>query len=103
MIGKVLDVDLVGSGRDVWKRFIRVRVGMDVSRPLETGFPMERVNLHWLWIPFKFEKLGCFCYGCGTLGHDNLDCLDEKIQKLLKESTTSGIYGKWLRAENPKF
>ena len=77
-MGKVLDVDLVGSEGDGWKRFIRVRVGMDVSRSLETRFPMERVNLPWLCIPFKFEKLGCFYYGCGSLGHDSRDCLDEK-------------------------
>nr|POE66515.1 hypothetical protein CFP56_18773 [Quercus suber] len=40
--GRTLDVDLVGSRGGVWKNFVRVRVEMDVSCPLCTGFPLDK-------------------------------------------------------------
>jgi hypothetical protein len=41
IVGEVLDVDLTGNNVGSCKRFIRVRVGFDVS-PLPTGFPLDR-------------------------------------------------------------
>jgi hypothetical protein len=84
-------------------KFVKVRVGIDVNRPLTTGFPLVREDFSVLWIPFKFEKLGSFCYGCGILGHDIKDCADEEIQKLWKEGITLGVSGNWLRAENNEY
>lgn len=39
MIGEVLDVDLIGSGVGSCKRFVRVRVRLDVHRPPSYGVP----------------------------------------------------------------
>ena len=105
MIGEVLDVDLTGNNVSSCKRFIRVRVGFDVSRPLPTRFPLDREDqgLHPLWIPFKFEKLGNFCYGFGILGHDIKDCHENEIQKLWKEKVTLEIHSNWLRSEANEF
>jgi hypothetical protein len=80
-----------------------VRVGIDVSRPLPTGFPMVKKDLYVLWNPFKYEKLGSVSYGCCILGHDIKDCPDEETQKLWKEGITLGIHGNWLKAENSEF
>ena len=68
ILGKVIKVDLVGNGVGFGKRYVWVRVSMEVNRPLVTGFLMYRKHLSAFWIPFKFEKLGSFCYGCGCLG-----------------------------------
>nr|POE94158.1 uncharacterized protein CFP56_17489 [Quercus suber] len=95
MAGRALDTDLVGPGSVVWSRNVRVRVEIDVSCPLVPGFPLERDQLPDLWIPFKFEKLRNFCYGCGRLGHDQCDCPDKEV--------ISGFYGKWLKADNDEF
>lgn len=100
MLGRVLDTDLSGHG---WKHFIRVRVEVEVNKPLCTGFPMYREKLSALWIPFKYEKLGNFCYGCGILGHDVKVCREEEVQSLWKEGITLGIHGNWLRAESSEF
>nr|POF20283.1 hypothetical protein CFP56_48189 [Quercus suber] len=86
----------------VWSRNV-VKVEIDASYPLFQGFPLERDQLPDLWIPFKSEKLGNFCYGCGMLGHDQRDCPDKGVQLLLKEGGNFGFYGKWLRADNVEF
>uniref|UniRef100_A0A2N9ETC0 CCHC-type domain-containing protein n=1 Tax=Fagus sylvatica TaxID=28930 RepID=A0A2N9ETC0_FAGSY len=86
-------------------RFVRVRVEVDVNCPLSTGFPLDRDedNLPTLWIPFKYEKLGNFCYGCGKLGHEQRDCSDNEVQIQLREGVDFGLFGKWLRADNNEF
>ena len=55
-----LEKDFIGSIEGVWRRYIRVRVEVDVNCPLAPGFPLERDHLPELWIPFKYEKLGNF-------------------------------------------
>ena len=74
LFGNVIDVDLAGNS---WKRFVRVRVGLEVSAPLLTGFPLNQEKLPNLWIPFKNEKLGNFCYECGRIGHEVKNCCDQ--------------------------
>nr|POE99079.1 hypothetical protein CFP56_56263 [Quercus suber] len=103
MADRALDIDLVGPRSGVWSRNVRVRIEIDVSCPLVPGFPLERDQLPDLWIPFKFEKLGNFSYGCGMLGHDQRDCPNKGVQLLLKEGVNFGFYGKWLRADNNEF
>ena len=100
IMGKVIDTDLSGNG---WKRFVRVRVEIEVGKPLGTGFPLHREKLPAIWIPFKIEKLGNFCYGCGRLGHEIKACPNDEIQSLRKEGVTFGVYGNWLRAETSEF
>ena len=99
----VLEEDLIGNGEGAGKRYVRVRVSMVVDNPLITGFPLDRESLPTLWIPFKYEKLGNFCYGCGRLGDDIKDCPDDEVQLLWRDKLTNGIYGNWLRADNNEF
>nr|POE46607.1 hypothetical protein CFP56_58489 [Quercus suber] len=104
-LGRTLEVDLVGNRVGVWKNFVRVRVEVDVSCPLCASFPLDQDDqgLPELWIPFKFEKLGNFCYGCGRLGHDLRSCLEEESPRTVKENVSHENYGNWLRAENNEF
>ncbi|XP_065629740.1 uncharacterized protein LOC136067578 [Quercus suber] len=94
--GKALDTDLIGPGSRIWSKSVRVRVELDIRCPLVPGFPLEMDNLPVLWIPFKFEKLGNFCFGCGLLGHDLLNCQELGVQNC-------GFFGKWLRVDNGEF
>lgn len=96
-------MDLSGSEVGGGKRYVRVRVGIEVNKPLITGFPLARGELPVLWIPFKYEKLGGFCYGCGILGHNVNNCQDEESQRLWKDGATLGIHGNWLKSEVSEF
>ena len=79
-----------GYGKEV----LRVRVEVDISCPLVLGFLLEREQLPDLWIPFKFEKLGNFCFGCGMLGHDQHDYQDKGVQTLLREGVNFSFFGR---------
>ena len=95
IVGRALETDFIGSSEGVWRRYIRVRVEVDVNCPLAPGFPLERDHLPELWIPFKYEKLRNFCFGCGLLGHDQRDCQDKGAQLSIQEGVTS-FFGRWL-------
>ena len=79
-IGRAIDTDLTGSGVAQWRRCVRVRVEIDINYPLISGFPLDHEGLPNIWIPFKFENLGNFCYGCGRLGHEQRDCTKNEVQ-----------------------
>ncbi|KAA3464777.1 Exo_endo_phos domain-containing protein [Gossypium australe] len=53
----------------------RFRVNLDVQKPLRRGIFVSSENNIKSWIPFKFEKLPIFCFGCGRLDHGINDCL----------------------------
>ncbi|KAA3458458.1 reverse transcriptase [Gossypium australe] len=62
--------------------FCRLRVNLDVQKPLRRGIFASSGSSINSWVPFKYEKLPIFCFGCGHLGHGLQDCgllsLDEK-------------------------
>ena len=100
LFGSVIDVDLAGNS---WKRFVRIRVALEVSAPLLTGFLLDREKLPDLWIPFKYEKLGNFCYGYGRIGHEVKNCNNQDSNCMRNKGETMGIFGNWLRADNGEF
>lgn len=63
--GKVVEVDF-RSNKEVWvTQFIRVKVLIQVSQPLVSGFFFPRLHREDTWVQFKYEKLTGFCYNCG--------------------------------------
>ena len=49
---------------------------------------------------FRYERLPDFCYVCGCLDHQELDC-DMVIQSKKRGRKIQREYGSWLKAENP--
>ncbi|KAF7150653.1 hypothetical protein RHSIM_Rhsim02G0038900 [Rhododendron simsii] len=78
-------------------RFIRVRVGVPVDKPLKRGGFIALGNGTKFWVDYKFERLNRFCYYCGSLLHEHGNCgvrsSDEGIG-ILKE----GKFGAWMKA-----
>ena len=54
--------------------FIRIRVTIDISKPLYRGRVISLDSVKELWVPFKYERLPNMCCWCGCLTHDDRDC-----------------------------
>lgn len=72
---------------------MRVRILMDITKPLRRGVMMKIGVKEAREIIFKYERLGNICYMCGFLDHLLKECEDDEdvdIDNLL--------YEPWLRA-----
>ncbi|KAI8538810.1 hypothetical protein RHMOL_Rhmol09G0132300 [Rhododendron molle] len=58
-------------------RFIRVRVWIDITKPLKKGFYLKRHGDEDVWVKFKYERFSDYCYGCGRVGYTVNDCGDK--------------------------
>lgn len=78
-----------------WKSFFRVRVVVNVTKPLKKGMKLKRDDGEWAFVDFKYERLPTFCFLCGVLEHGDKYC-----PFLLRggEAKTEKPYGAWLRA-----
>nr|GLL41721.1 uncharacterized protein LOC109189671 [Ipomoea trifida] len=54
--------------------FFRIRVEVDVSKPLKKGMKFKKDNGEWFSIEFRYERLPTFCFVCGILGHGDRFC-----------------------------
>lgn len=81
----------------MWKQFIRIRVKMDINKPLKRRMKLKREGGEWSWLNFKYERLSMFCFVCGLLGHSDRDC---EVVYANSEKTVERAYGVWLRAPN---
>lgn len=80
-----------------WKAYVRIRVTMNVLKPIKRKMKIKRDGGTCSWINFKYERFCIFCFVCGVLGHTERECsvvyanFDKDIEK---------EYGVWLRAPN---
>lgn len=58
----------------VWNEFMRVRVRLDVTKPLVRGKRIKIESFEWVWVRFGYEKLPDYCYYCGLFGHGHQEC-----------------------------
>uniref|UniRef100_A0A2N9JBI5 CCHC-type domain-containing protein n=1 Tax=Fagus sylvatica TaxID=28930 RepID=A0A2N9JBI5_FAGSY len=87
-------------GRFFWRRFIRLRIEVDITKPLIPGVFLPRPELNDLWIGLKYEKLPEVCFRCGLIGHDSRFC-GANHRKLSNQFGEKFIaYGPRLRSEN---
>ena len=58
---EVVDTDAGGMG---WGEFLRVKILMDLAKPLQRG---RKINIKEKahWIPFQYEHLPKFYFQCG--------------------------------------
>ena len=77
--------------------FMRVKVSLDITRPLSKGRMVSLGQGKEQCVSFKYERLLNICYWCGCLNHDDKDCelwLDSEGSLKVEELQ----YGPWLRA-----
>lgn len=74
---------------------MRIRVSIDVRKPLKRRMKLKKEAGEWIWIDFKYERLNIFCFICGLLGHTEKQCsklYDCPSSEIVK------VYGPWLKA-----
>lgn len=79
----------------VWREYMRIRVSIDLSKPLKRRMKVRRSGGEWQWITFKYENVPTFCFICGILGHSKFFCsrlFDTPEEEIIKP------YGAWMRA-----
>ncbi|KAF5958422.1 hypothetical protein HYC85_005647 [Camellia sinensis] len=88
-LGRLVRVEAHSEGLLLQRNFLRIRVEIDITKPLLQGFILhcrekgEAPGGAGLTVLYKYEKLSEFCYDCGRIGHDRNACkfvsLDEGI------------------------
>ena len=84
-------------GEMLGANFMRVRVVVDVSKPLCRGRKIYWDKDNEGWAAFMYERLQNICYWCGSVSHDDKDCshwLRSKGTLTVEEQQ----FGPWIRA-----
>ncbi|KAL5828003.1 hypothetical protein ACOSQ3_019835 [Xanthoceras sorbifolium] len=99
-ISEVVELSLKSKG--CWGKFLRVKVRIDITKPLKRGIRvwLEEVGL-MITSPIKYEKLPKFCFACGLMGHSLKECLEDEARVSVINGSMSK-YGVWLRAALPE-
>jgi hypothetical protein len=71
-MGPVKKVDVI-EGEAGWDEYLRVRVMLDLTKPLARG-RMLHLKEKYVWIDFKYERLPKFCFHCGVISHGKGGC-----------------------------
>jgi hypothetical protein len=95
-LGTVVDVDIPENGVG-WGPFLRVRINMDITKPVQRGRLVTFKELGKMWVLFKYERLPWLCFHCGVIGHLERDCVSSN-QTSSSSSGSVKQYGAWLRA-----
>jgi hypothetical protein len=68
-IGDILELDNNNSTGIISRPFIRMKIELNTSRPLASGFYMPCEGTKPRWIGFQYEHLDEYCSLCGLIGH----------------------------------
>lgn len=75
-LGETLGVVTVPRDTSEMKgvNLMRVRVAVDVTKPLRRGRVITWDQGRERWALFMYKRLPKICYWCGHLSHDNKEC-----------------------------
>ncbi|KAM6600113.1 hypothetical protein CsatA_019722 [Cannabis sativa] len=79
----------------VWRDYLRVRVRIDIEKPLKRRMKLQQIGGDWFWINFRYEFVPTFCFICGIIGHTENYCSRLFIQSA---STIVKPYGTFMKA-----
>lgn len=65
----------------IWRDYLRVRVQVDIDKPLKRRMKIHRNKEDWFLANFKYERVTTFCFICSVVGHSEKYC-----HKLFEES-----------------
>lgn len=94
-LGKVLEVESTGV---LWDKSARLRVLLDVTKPLRRIQKIKNSEGKVVAVDIKYERLPIFCYACGHIGHMERDCSEVSEDDREEEKQ----WGSWLKASPRK-
>ncbi|KAL8539113.1 hypothetical protein ACS0TY_000921 [Phlomoides rotata] len=95
--GEVIEIDT--ASLNGINRSVRVKIRVDIGKPLKQEIKLAQKNDTYLWVPIKYERLPSFCFICGMLGHMRRECDladDERDIQSLPDNILP--FGDWMRA-----
>ncbi|MBA0707726.1 hypothetical protein Golax_019747 [Gossypium laxum] len=95
-IGEVVAIDWRDRDQG-WTDDIRIRVRIDVLKPLRRVFHLVGSKGSKTICTIKYERLPAFCYICGLIGHTTQKCNRE--EEHLVTGNISFQYGSWPRVQ----
>ncbi|KAL5745637.1 hypothetical protein ACOSP7_026783 [Xanthoceras sorbifolium] len=95
-VGTIVDFPM--DSKDLWGKFMRIKVRIDITKPLKRGIRMRLENFDTMITALiKYERLPDFCYGCGFIGHSVKECHNSEVMKSIIEGVEPK-FGVWHRA-----
>ncbi|KAM6559493.1 hypothetical protein CsatA_028732 [Cannabis sativa] len=94
-IGKFVESD-EKNFLGLWRDYLRVRVTINVTRPLKRLMKLRNTEGIQFWVNFKYEHLPTLCFICGIMGHSDKFCprrFDVPDGRIVKR------YGEWMRVK----
>ncbi|MBA0640716.1 hypothetical protein Goklo_023625 [Gossypium klotzschianum] len=76
-----------------WTKYIRVRVKIDVQKPLHRVVHLLKNDGNKTICAIKYERLQAFCYRCRIISHTTKKC-----EKKEEHNEQNFQYGNWLQA-----
>jgi hypothetical protein len=73
-IGDILELDNNNSSGIISRPFLRMKIELNTSFPLASGFYMPCEGTKPRWIGFQYEHLDEYCSLCGLIGHIQKFC-----------------------------
>lgn len=97
IVGEFIKTDNLTSSHK-WKRSLRIKVHVDITKPLQDHVDIPRQGTTNLLTEIRYERLAEFCFFCGMLGHKVFNCIFSTDYVPIEISNCK--YGPWLKTEN---
>lgn len=76
----------------LWDKSARLRVLLDVTKPLRRVQKIKNSEGKVVVIEIKYERLPTFCYACSHIGHMERDCSEVSEEEGARRRS-SGAHG----------
>lgn len=90
-------VEKVNGKRDAFVEYVRVRVRMDVRKPLKRGSFLRKGDGSRKWVAFSYELMPLYCFLCGIVGHMEKRC-PTRYQQGFVDPGKDFQFGEWMKA-----
>ncbi|KAK2656771.1 hypothetical protein Ddye_009823 [Dipteronia dyeriana] len=97
LIGDFEDID-VGVTGECFRKYMRIKVAISVSRPLKRFLLMELKKGKETILLLRYERLPEYCFHCGLIGHSYQECRDKKEDG--RKGDTEDESDNWRNKEN---